>query len=159
MSLIEELYSSKAVDLIKDLYKEDYSARESFFKAFGDKILQSRDKILLSKPLDIFLFICSTAQFASSMEESNQVAIIIYKRMQEKTPLPYILDDRGIDLAEKCFVSLSFFYPALMRRWKKGGPHPDFYRGYSKKLFEMNGYDEIVSHYELWENFLGEFFV
>ena len=57
MSLIEELYSSKAVDLIKDLYKEDYSARESFFKAFGDKILQSRDKILLSKPLDIFLFI------------------------------------------------------------------------------------------------------
>lgn len=159
MSLIEELYSSNAVNLIKDLYKEDYNARESFFKAFGDKILQSRDKILLSKPLDIFLFICSTAQFASSMNEANQVAIIIYKRMQEKTPLPYILDDRGLDLAEKCLVSLSFFYPALLKRWKKGGPHPDFYRGYSKRLFENEGYSEIASHHELWENFLSEFFI
>jgi hypothetical protein len=159
MTLIQELYGSSAVGLIRDLYKEDPSARESFFKAFGDKILQSREKVLLSRPLDIFLFICSTAQFASSMEESNQVAIIIYKRIQETTPLPYVLDDRGMDFAEKSLISLSFFYPALKKRWEKGGPHPDFYRGYSKRLFEQSGYSEIANHHEMWENFLSEFFI
>ena len=159
MSLIEELYSSQAVDLIRDLYREDIDSQVCFYKAFGDKILQNKEKILLSRPLDIFLFICSTANFASSVEETNQVAIIVYKRINEKTPLPYILDDRGLDLAEKTLVALSFFYPALIKRWKKGGPHPDFYRSYSKKIFNSQGYSEIAEHHEQWENFFVEFFV
>lgn len=159
MSLIEELYNSKAVELIKDLYNEDSDARDSFYKAFGDKILQSKDKILLSRPLDIFLFVCSTARFASSVTESNQVAVIIYKRINEKSPLPYILDDRGLDLAEKCLVSLSFFYPALLKRWRKGGPHPDFYRTHSKKIFNSLGYSDISEHHEQWEHFFMEFFI
>lgn len=158
MSLIEELYSSKAVDLIRNLYEEDPSAKESFYQAFGNKIIESRDKILLSKPLDILLFICSTAKFCS-VDESQAVALIIYKRMQERDPLPYILDDRGLVLAEKCLVALSFFQPALMRRWKRGGPHPSFYRNCSKKAFELEGLEEIAYHHEQWENFLGEFFI
>ena len=159
MTLIEELYSSKAVDLIKNLYEDDLDARENFYKAFGNKILESKDKILISKPLDIFLFICSTARFASSAEESNLVACIVYKRIKENSPLPYVLDDKGIDLAEKSLVSLSFFYPALLKRWKKGGPHPDFYRQHSKKLFYSLGYSEIADHHEMWENFFSEFFI
>jgi len=158
VTLIEELYSRKAVDLIKDLYYEDINAKESFYQAFGNKILQSQDKILLSKPLDILMFVCSTARF-STLEESQQVAIIVYKRMQEKNPLPYVLDDRGLALAEKTLIALSFFKPALVARWKKGAPHPDFYRNYSKRNFESEGYLEIAQHHEQWENFFGEFFV
>ena len=83
MTLIEELYSSNAVDLIRDLYKDDPSAKESFYEAFGNKILQSSEKVLLSKPLDILMLICSTAKFASSKDECSQVAVIVYKRIKE----------------------------------------------------------------------------
>ena len=84
MTLIEELYSSKAVGLIRDLYHEDENARESFYQAFGNKILQSQDKFLISEPLNILMFVCSTAAFSSSPEESQQVAIIVHKRIKEK---------------------------------------------------------------------------
>lgn len=159
MALIEELYSSEAVNLIRDLYHGDVNARQSFYQAFGDKILQSQDKILISEPLSILMFICCTAKFTSSEEESNQVAIIVYKHLKEFNPLPYVTEDRGLVLAEKCLVSLSFFYPAMVKRYKKGGPNPAFYRNYSKHLFESNGYYEIASHHEKWENFFGEFFI
>jgi hypothetical protein len=159
MTLIEELYSSKAVSLIQDLYSDDPSSRSTFYQTFGHKILESREKILLSEPLNILMFICSTASFSSSPEESQQVAIITYKRFGEANPLPYVLDDRGITLAEKCLVSLSFFYPAMVKRWKKGGPSPEFYRDYSKRIFESEGYYEIAEHHEQWERFFTEFFV
>lgn len=159
MSLIEELYSSSAVSLIRELYEEDSTSKESFYQAFGNKIIQSQDKILLSKPLDILMFICSTASFSSSKEESQQVAIIVHRRIKEKNPLPYVLDDRGLDLAEKTLVALSFFKPALVARWKKGAPHPEFYRNYSKRNFESEGYYEIAEHHEQWENFFSEFFI
>lgn len=159
MTLIQELYSQKAAELIRDLYYEDVNARESFYNAFGNRIFETREKILLSKPLDIMMFICSTAKFSSSPEESQQVAVIVYNRLKEPNPLPYVLDDLGIDLAEKCLVSLCFFKPALLKRWKKGGPHPDFYRNYSKQIFESNGMYDISNNHDKWENFFSEFFV
>jgi len=157
--LIEELYSSNAVDLIRDLYYDDPSAKYSFYNAFGHKIIQSQNKILISKPLDILLFICSTAKFATSEHECQMVSVMIYKRLKEKNPLPYMLDDRGIDLAEKIFISLSFFYPALNRRWERGGPHPSFYRGISKQIFSQEQNEDFVRNFEKWEVFFQEFFV
>lgn len=159
MTLIEELYSSDAVDLIRDLYRDDVEAKESFYEAFGNKIIQSQDKILLSKPLDILMLICSTAKFASSKDECSHVAVMVYKRIKEPNPLPYVLDDRGMDLAEKSLISLSFFKPALMARWRKGGPHPDFYRDYSKRIFDSEGYGDVARHHESWESFFSEFFI
>lgn len=159
MTLIDELYNSAAADLIRDLYNDSSESRESFYEAFGNKILQTPEKVLLSKPLDIIMLICSTAKFASSKDECQQVAVIVYKRMKEPNPLPYVLDDRGIDLAEKSLISLSFFKPAMMARWKKGGPHPDFYRSYSKRMFESEGHYDIADHHENWEGFFSEFFI
>jgi len=159
MTLIEELYSPNAVNLIRDLYHEDVEARQTFYAAFGNKILESQTKILSSKPLDIIMFICSTARFSSSPEESSRVAVMVYNRLKEPKPLPYMLDDRGIDLAEKTLISLSFFRPALYTRWKKGGPHPDFYRNHSKNIFATEGLQSISDNHERWENFFIEFFV
>lgn len=159
MTLIEELYSCNAVRLIKDLYYDDVEAKQTFYNAFGNKILQSQGKFLTSKPLDIIMFICSSSNFSASPEECTQVAVMVHKRLREKNPLPYILDDRGLDLAEKILVSLSFFKPALHRRWKKGGPHPNFYRSCSKNIFTNAGYGHISLNHEKWENFFSEFFV
>lgn len=160
--LIEELYSSKAISLIRDLYKEDEDSRSSFFNAFGHKIIQSQDKILLSNPLDILLFICSTVKFTTSEEECQQAAVIVFKRINDVDPLPYLLDLRNmqdITLAEKTFVSLSFFYPALLKRWKRGAPHPSFYRNCAKQIFISNGYENLALNIEKWELFFQEFFI
>jgi len=159
MTLIEELYSRPAVSLIRDLYYDDINAKETFYSAFGNKILQSQTKILTSKPIDIIMFICSTANFSTSPEECAQMAVMVYKKLKEENPLPYILDDRGLILAEKILISLCFFKPALQRRWKKGGPHPDFYRNHSKTIFANEGYEHISANHEKWENFFSEFFI
>ena len=159
MSLVEKLYSSRAVELIKDLYYEDLDARQSFYQAFGKKIIESQELFLDQKPLDILMLVCSTATFSSGPEESQTVALIIHKRLNEKEPLPYILDDKGLDLAEKTLISLSFFLPALEKRWKKGAPHPDFYRQCSKKAFISNNLENIADHHEQWESFFNELFI
>lgn len=158
-SLIEKLYSDRAVELIRDLYYDDIDAKESFYEAFGNKIIEKQDVFLDSKPLDILMLICNTAKFANSIEECHNVAVIIYRRINDPKPLPYILDDHGLDLAEKSFIALSFFYPALEKRWKKGAPPPAFYRQCSKKIFSANNLSDIAENHERWENFFSEIFV
>ena len=158
-SLIEKLYSDRAVELIRDLYYDDVDAKESFYKAFGSKILEKQDVFLNTKPLDILMLICNTARFANSIEECHNVAVIVFRRMYEPKPLPYILDDRGLDLAEKSFISLSFFYSALEKRWKKGAPSPAFYRECSKKIFAANNLEDIAENHEHWESFFSERFI
>ncbi len=101
-----------------------------------------------------------SANFADSKEECQTVAIIVYKRLKEENPLPYIMDDKGFLLAEKTLVALSFFRPAMEYRSKyKGAPTSDFYRRASKLLFVKNGHESIAEHHEKWEAFLGELFV
>jgi len=158
--LIEELYDPKSVELIKSLYKDDESSRETLFKAFADKILENSELILISKPLDILTILCMTANFAENKEECQRVAIIVFNGLKAENPLPYIMDDQGFSLAEKTLVALSFFEPAMCRRTKyHGAPSPTFYRKASKILFEKNGYPEIAEHHEQWEKFLNEMFL
>lgn len=158
-SLIEEIYSDQAVELIRDLYYDDPNAKSSFYEAFGKKIFEKQDVFLTAKPLDILMLICNTATFASSIEECHNVAVIIYRRIQEPKPLPYITDDQGITLAEKSFTALSFFHKALEKRWTKGAPHPSFYRNCAKHIFSANNLEDIAHHHEKWETFFQEFFV
>jgi hypothetical protein len=158
-SLIEKLYSNKAVELIRDLYYDDVDAKESFYEAFGNKILEKQDVFLDTKALDLLMLICNTAKFAYSLEECHSVAFIIHRRVKDVSPLPYLLDDHGINLAEKSFISLSFFYPALEKRWKKGAPSPAFYRNCAKKIFAANNLEELADHHEQWEAFFSEIFV
>jgi hypothetical protein len=155
MALIDELYSPEDCQRIKLIYKEDPSSRKALMEAFGHKIVANQE-ILTSKPLDVLALICMTADFASSHNECHTVAIIVHKHINTKNPLPYILDDQGITLAEKCLVSLSFFLPALERRYKKGAPSPDFYRKASKVMFSRCEHEDIANNHEKWENFFSE---
>ena len=40
MSVIEQLYDSKTVQLIRTLHSDDVECRDSLFKAFGQKIIE-----------------------------------------------------------------------------------------------------------------------
>lgn len=160
MSLIEQLYDEKSVELIRSLYKDDPDSRDKLYSAFADKILEKSDKILISSGLDIISLLCMTANFADSKEECQQVAVIVYKGLKYENPLPYIMEDKGFLLAEKTLVALSFFGLAMERRTKyHGAPSPIFYRNASKMLFETNGYPNIAEHHEKWETFLKEMFL
>lgn len=158
MALIDELYSEEDCERIKALYKEDVSSRQVLLEAFGHKIIQN-DNILTSKPLDVLALICMTAEFANSQNECHAVAIMVHKHINTKDPLPYILDDHGITLAEKCLVSLSFFLPALERRYRKGAPSPDYYRKAGKLMFSRCDHEDIANNHEKWESFFSEMFL
>jgi hypothetical protein len=156
MALIDELYSPEDCTRIKAIYKEDPNSRKALLEAFGHKIIENQE-ILTSKPLDVLALICMTADFANSHEECQTVAVIVHKHINTANPLPYMLDDYGILLAEKCLVSLSFFLPALEARHKrKGAPSPSFYRKASKIMFSKFEHNDIAEHHEKWENFFSE---
>ncbi len=160
MSLIEQLYTEKEVNQIRLLYSTDPSCREQLYSEFARKIIEKSETFLTSKPLDILSLICMTANFADNKEECQTVAIIVHKRLNEKNPLPYIMDDKGFNLAEKTLVSLSFFRKAMEYRCKyKGAPSTNFYRSASKILFSKNGHQSIADHHEQWESFLSEIFI
>lgn len=159
MSLIEELYDEKSVKMIRSLYENDTESNDILLAKIGSRIIEKSETILLSKPLDIFTLVCMTANFAESKEECQTVSFIIFKRLKDKNPLPYILDDSGILLAEKTLTALSFFRPAMEKRAKKGAPTPEFYRRSSKIIFSNHGYDSISNNHEKWETFLEEIFI
>ena len=159
MTLVDELYSPEDRERIKLLYQDSEESRKLLIRSFGSKILDT-DKVLTSSPLDIMYFVCSLASFADSEEECHFVATVVYKRLKEKSPLPYMLDDRGLILAEKTLVALSFFLPAMeYRHKKKGAPKPDFYRSMSKNIFSINEQECVARHHEQWESFLSEMFL
>lgn len=156
MALIDELYAPEECERIKAIYSEDVSARQSLMQSFGHRII-ANENILTSKPLDILALVCMTATFASSPMECQTVAIIVHKHILDADPLPYVVDDHGITLAEKCLVSLSFFLPAMERRHKRrGAPSPSFYRNASKIMFSRCDQQAIADHHEQWESFFAE---
>jgi hypothetical protein len=160
VSLIDELYDSKSANIIRSLYSNDPESRKSLYTEFGRKIVEKTEIFLTSKPLDILCLVCMTAQFADSEKECQDVAIIIHNRMKEDNPLPYVMEDKGLLLAEKTLIALAFFPAAMEKRWKyHGAPSPKFYRNTSKIVFSRHGLNNIADHHEQWESFLSEIFV
>ena len=159
MALIDELYSPEDCKRIKALYSEDVDSRAALMQAFGRRIIESQS-ILTSKPLDVLALICMTASFADSATECQTVALIIHKHIKTTNPLPYLLDDQGIILAEKTLTSLAFFMPAMEHRHRyRGAPSPDFYRRASKLMFSRYEHEDIAAHHEQWESFFAEMFL
>lgn len=159
MTLVDELYSPEDRERIKLLYQEDLESRESLIQLIGSKILDT-DKILTSSPLDVLFFICSLAKFAETQNECQYVAKVVFSRLRDPKPLPYVLDDQGLILAEKTLIALSFFLPAMEYRTKRhGSPKPSFYREISKRIFIVNDQEDVAEHHEQWEGFLAEMFL
>lgn len=160
-SLIEELYTDKECDSIKNLFKEDLSVKNLIKRAIGDKIILNNDIFLTSSPLDIIYLICLNSKFAVSDDECHRVAITVYQYIESvDNNLPSIVSDRGLQFASKTLIALSFWSKAVERRWRyHGAPSPKYYRDISKQIFTSHGQADIATHHEQWEGFLGEIFV
>lgn len=159
--LIEQLYSSDECKAIKKLYKDDPATHVLIRNAIGSKITLEKDKILTSKPIDVFCLMCLTAKFASSDDECHRVAITVYQYYDKPfEQLPQITEDTGLGFASKTLIALSFRAKAMEKRWKyHGAPSPSYYRQTSKATFVKYGQNDIAAHHEKWEGFLGELFV
>ena len=158
-ALIDELYGPEDCKRVRDFYKSDNSLHSALRQAIGEQITLKSDKFLASNPIDVICLICLTAKFASSEDECHRVSITVAQMLNELDPLPYVHRDEPLILANKCLISLSFFYKALEHRFRtRAAPSPCFYRNTSKSIFKSNKQPDIAAHHEKWEGFLGEMF-
>ena len=159
-TLIEQLYTNKECESIKDLYQNGTN-KHLIQQAIGSKLIVSLDKIVNSKPLDIIYLTCLANKFAASDDEVFRVAITVYHYINKpKDVLPSLLNDSGLNLASKTLMSLSFRKQAMEYNWKyRAAPSPSFYRNISKQIFKNYKQYDIAAHHEQWEGFLGEVFI
>jgi len=158
--LIEELYTKEEQESIKKLYSGDESVHELLKKAFGQKILAEKEKVLITNALDVLCFMCLNSPFADDENECYTVAVFVYKNMKTFNLLPLVTEEHGINLASKILVSLSFFKDRLIRRMNRYGyPGPEYYRKVGKLILKQHEHKNIAAHHEKWEAFLGEIFI
>ncbi|MEM4181714.1 MAG: hypothetical protein QXX68_00980 [Candidatus Pacearchaeota archaeon] len=163
--------STKSIDLLVD----DNDFKRILPSLILKKVSEMREGVL---PIDseIILLLFSRASFADE-EESMKLASFFKRYIHfEGRFLPLAIDflekisslerergfykgykELGEDFASRCLFSLSFFYDALNRLYKRyGAPHPEFYREMGKRTFESIGEELIAEHFEKWEDFLRE---
>lgn len=156
--IIDFIYSVEDCKRIRKLY-EDNSLKELLQKAIGSKVITSKE-IIDANSLDLLSMMCLNQNFTNDTSECFSVAVFIQRGLKNFKPCPLMTEDKGLNLASKTLISLSFFKPTMVRRWKKfGAPSPDYYRQISQAEFSRNGHEEIASHHQLWENFLSEHLV
>jgi hypothetical protein len=157
--LIQEIYDEKDQQSIKKLYREDASLHEMLKKAFGQKILEKKDKVILSNALDTLCFLCLNSPFADDENECYTVSVLLYKNIKTINILPLVTEEHGLNLASKCLVSLSLFKDRLeWRRQRYGYPGADYYRKVSTLILKQYDHNSIAKHHKLWEQFIGEMF-
>ncbi len=157
--LIEELYTGGEQQNIKKLYRGDPSIHDLLKKAFGQKILEKKDKILLTNALDVLSFICLNSPFADDENECFTVSVLLYKNIKTINILPLVTEEHGLNLASKCLVSLSLFPDRLeWRRQRYGYPGADYYRKVSILILKQHEHANIAKHHKQWEQFIGEMF-
>jgi hypothetical protein len=158
--LIEELYNGEEQQNIKKLYRSDSSLHDLLKKAFGQKILEKKDKVLLTNALDVLSFICLNSSFADDENECFTVSVLLYKNIKTLNILPLVTEEHGLNLASKCLVSLSLFHDRLeWRRQRYGYPGGDYYRKVSVLILKQHDHNNIARHHRQWEQFIGEMFI
>lgn len=157
-ALINNLFSQSQSEAIIKLWK-DADSRSLIEKEIGKQILNSQ-KILATLPFTQLMFITSMASFATSLEETSDVASIIFWGINKKDILPLVSEHVGKELAYRCLVSLGFFKQAIiMRTERRAAPPLEFYRSAGIKAFKSIGEVDISNHFCLWENYISEMFV
>lgn len=161
-TLIEELYTLPECEIIKSMYStESEDVKKTIVGAIGTKAAVDKTKILTTNSLDVVYMICLTSKFANSIDECHWVAITVHQHFASScSVIPMFLEDTSLVFATKAFLALSFYAKILeSRQQRKGAPSPAFYRQTSKSILASCGRQDVVSHYEQWEAFLGEMFV
>lgn len=158
IGLVNSLFSSTQIESIIKLW-QDKNSRLLIEKEIGKHLLES-DEILTESSFDQILVITSLSPFASSDDERQSVAHIIYWGIKRGDMLPLCTEHQGKELAYRCLISLGFFKRALIERHKRhGAPSPDFYREVGIEAFNRARMVEIGNHFYKWESFINDIFV
>lgn len=60
------------------------------------------------------------------------------------------------DFASRCLFSLAFFQPAMEKLYRRGAPHPEFYRERGKHTFRYIELGGVADNFDNWERFFFE---
>ena len=158
INLINRLFSGSQIESIIKLW-QDKNSRLLIEKEIGKHLLES-DEVLSDSPFNQLLVITSLSPFASSDDERQSVAHIIYWGIKRGDMLPLCTEHQGKELAYRCLISLGFFKKALIERYKRhSAPSPDFYRDVGINAFNQARMIEIGNHFYKWEIFINDIFV
>lgn len=150
------LYSAADCARIRDLYEDD-DLKPLLQKQIGAKILEDRDTFIDGNAIDVLAMICMNQNFTSDSREVLSVSFFIRRGLTNPNPLPMVTEHKGLDLASKTLVALSFFKPYMVKRWQKfAAPHPSWYRKASQLEFMRAGYKSLAINHRKWEAFLFE---
>lgn len=157
MSMLGEIFGPEREPTILTLCRDE-ECRGHVLRAMGPSIM-ARTEVVSDLPFETVASTVSMARFAASDSECTDIAGIICRTMKRTDILPLLSCHRGVPLAERCLVSLSFFRKALDHRWMfHGAPRAEFYRQVGIQVFMNNDMGAIASHFASWEAFLGEVF-
>lgn len=138
---------------------EDSGSYPHLLKAMGKRLLENED-IILEDSIGQLMIITSIAPFAESQEECVNVAQTVNWGLNRTDILPLVSKHNGKDLANRCLISLAFFYRAMEERTKRYGcPNPEFYREIGTRTYYQIGMEDLGYHFQKWECFLQEFLV
>jgi hypothetical protein len=115
------------------------------------------DEIITTMAFDQLKLIMSASCFADSDEECVNVARLILYMADKPDVFPLVSEHKGIDLAARCFVSLSLFRRAMVERSRRRAyPSPRFYRQVGIGALEKIDMASVSSHFDNWAGFVGE---
>ena len=157
-NLLKQLLTKKELEFVADLVSEKDEYVNSACQFAGQK-LQSSKNLVYGNMFSMIYYICSTAKFTTP-NECYKVSQIIYNFHNVREPLPLISEHKGIDLAERIFISLCFYSKQLQHRSKFNNyPSIEYYREVCYELFLASNNKDIASNLRKWELFLQERFI
>jgi hypothetical protein len=151
MSLLEHIFPNERKNSVVEVMTDDRLRNELLTKA-GAEIINS-NRAFFSYPLEQIEAMSLQPDFAP-LSEKYHIAGIITKRMNSIDVLPYITEHSGKDLAERCLLSVCFFYNALRRKENQySAPSPEFYMKVGQSEFEKMHQYGISNNLPLWKDF------
>lgn len=156
MSVIKSLFLAKD-KAVQELW-QDPQIREQLLKDAAKEMMDCED-FIWNHPKEQLIALAMQSSF-SDYEESCYVAEIINKYLPEtKDIFPLVTKHKGLELAERGLVSLSFFYDFMKKRERRyGAPSPEFYGKMARLEFERNFKPKISKHFEDWKEFWNDQF-
>jgi hypothetical protein len=93
-------------------------------------------------------------------EEKDYISDMILRFLKKVDCFPLITEHQGIDLAERCLFSTSFFWEHIKKREERySAPSPEFYLIMGSKKYEALGKTDIARNTANWRNFLEKTFI
>lgn len=158
--LIFQLFTPEKAKSLAELYKNETDEGKLLIKNYIGQELSGSDKIVNENSLNQIVLITSQALFLADEKEPVEVAAMILYVLNQHDFLPKVTEQHGKELASKCFISLSFFRPALEHLTNRhGAPSPNYYAQVGKLILKKEKMLNVAEHFDRWTLFLAERFV